>query len=101
MAVKKAGAKGAKAPRTKAAAKKTTTKKPAKAVKASAARPAKAVAKRPAAKAAKRAAPRQAAASQEAGRYGCEVCGLMVSVDEWGEMNVVNLICCGEQMQPV
>ncbi len=96
MAVKKTGEKGAKAPQKKAAATRAAAKKPAKAVKA-AARPAKTAAKtkRPAAR-----KPAGSAAPKEA-RYGCEVCGLMVTVDEWGDMNMVNIVCCGEQMQPV
>ncbi len=102
MAVKKAGARGAKAPKKAAAAGKTSAKRPAKAVKAAAARPAKTAAKRPAArKPAARAAARQAAAASKEARYGCEVCGLMVTVDEWGDMDMVNIVCCGEQMQPV
>ncbi|MDA8326069.1 MAG: hypothetical protein M0033_07610 [Nitrospiraceae bacterium] len=72
---------------------KTAAKPSAKKVKA----PSKT--RKPAAKTAKRTAPGKAAAAKTP-RYGCEVCGLVVSVDEWGEMNIVNLVCCGEQMQP-
>lgn len=39
--------------------------------------------------------------AKEAARFSCEVCGLVVRVDEWGDINVVNLVCCGEQMGPV
>ena len=54
---------------------------------------------KPVARAAKKTVSRKKAAKQEV-RYGCEVCGLVVRVDEWGDMNIVNLVCCGEQMGP-
>ena len=72
-----------------------TVKSPSKAAKS----PAK-TSKKPAAKTAKKTAPRKTQAPAETSRYGCEVCGLVVSVDEWGDMNFVNLVCCGEQMKP-
>jgi rubrerythrin len=34
-------------------------------------------------------------------RYSCEVCGLVVSVDEvCGCVDACDIICCGEQMRP-
>ncbi|MDA8172395.1 MAG: hypothetical protein M0Z48_11290 [Nitrospiraceae bacterium] len=89
-------------PAKKADAKKTTgAAKPGKTAAKPSAKKVKAPSKtrKPAAKTAKRTAPGKAAAAKTP-RYGCEVCGLVVSVDEWGEMNIVNLVCCGEQMQP-
>ncbi len=90
MAERKAGAKKEKASGA-AKPKKTAARRPAKAVKS----PSK-TSRKPAAK---RAAPRKEAAA-EVSRYGCEDCGLVVSIDEWGDMNIVNLVCCGKQMQP-
>ena len=98
MAQKKTGAKKAdgRVKSRKTASAKTA---PARAAKRKAA--AKAV--KPAAKAVKRVVSRKAAVkdkNKKISRYGCEVCGLVVSVDEWGDMDVVNLVCCGGQMQP-
>ncbi|MBM2831175.1 MAG: hypothetical protein HW414_227 [Dehalococcoidia bacterium] len=58
--------------------------------------------KAPAAAAAKKkaAAPAKAGASKGA-KYSCEVCGLVVTVDEvCGCVDVCDIVCCGETMAP-
>ena len=57
----------------------------------------KAVAKKPTAKTAKKKVAKKVA---KGNKYGCEVCGLVVSVDETcGCVETCDIICCGEQMK--
>ena len=72
---------------------------PKKAVKPAAPKTAKAAAKPAAAKATKPA--RTAKKKVKSGdRYACEVCGLVVSVDEaCGCVDACDIICCGEEMK--
>ncbi len=83
------------APKGKETAAKAAPKKTAK---AAAPRTAKAAAKPAAAKATKPA--RTAKKKVKSGdRYACEVCGLVVSVDEaCGCVDACDIICCGEEM---
>ncbi len=82
------------APKGKETAAKAAPKKTAKA----APKAAKAAAKPAAAKATKPA--RTAKKKVKSGdRYACEVCGLVVSVDEaCGCVDACDIICCGEEM---
>jgi hypothetical protein len=51
---------------------------------------------------AKRSSPRKQKDLTIGSRYGCDVCGLSVSVDEiCGCVDFCDIICCGEQMKPV
>jgi len=91
------------APKGKETAAKAAPKKAAKAAapktaKAAAPKTAKAAAKPAAAKATKPA--RTAKKKVKSGdRYACEVCGLVVSVDEaCGCVDACDIICCGEEM---
>ena len=85
-------------------------KMPAKGKAAAAKTPAKKAAKPPVPKAAKAAAKPAAAKAKkparagkkkvnQGNRYACDVCGLVVSVDEaCGCVDACDIICCGEQM---
>jgi hypothetical protein len=81
------------APKGKETAAKTA---PKKTVKPAAAKTAKAAAKPAAAKATKPAGKKV----KPGDRYACEVCGLVVSVDEaCGCVDACDIICCGEEMK--
>ena len=44
---------------------------------------------------------RPAEAKKSKARYGCSVCGLMITVDELcGCVDTCDIVCCGEQMTP-
>ncbi|MEW5744846.1 MAG: hypothetical protein AB1805_05320 [Nitrospirota bacterium] len=54
------------------------------------------------AKAARKTSPKQQKELAPGAQYGCGVCGLVMSVDEaCGCVDFCDIICCGEQMQPV
>jgi hypothetical protein len=93
----------AKKPAAKAAPAKAAKKGSAKAAVKPAVKAAKAAAK-PAAKGAKK-SPKSAKAKGAKVRKGdqlyCEVCGLVVSIDEsCGCAEACDIVCCGEEMQP-
>ena len=49
---------------------------------------------------AKKAKKKAANKAQKKKRYGCEVCGLVVSVDNiCGCVDTCDIICCGEEMK--
>ena len=93
---RKGGGRMAKAPAKKRA---TAAKTPAKkAAKTAAPKAAKAAAKPAAARAKKPARARKGKVTK-GDRYACDVCGLVVSVDEiCGCVDACDIICCGEQM---
>ena len=61
----------------------------------------KAVAKKPAAKVSKKKVAKKGTKKVARGsKYECDVCGLVVSVDETcGCVDTCDIICCGEQMK--
>ena len=79
-------------------AKKTTAKASPKAAKAPAAKaPAKAAKAAP-----KKTAARSGKKVVKGDQYSCEVCGLVVSVDETcGCVDACDIICCGQEMEAV
>ncbi len=80
-------------------AKKAATKTAAKPAAKAAAAPAKPAAKT--AKAPSKTAKSRTARAGKGDRLSCEVCGLVVSVDETcGCAEACDIICCGQQMQP-
>ena len=49
----------------------------------------------------KRSSPQKQKDLKIGSRYGCNVCGLSVTVDEvCGCVDFCDIICCGEQMKP-
>ena len=51
---------------------------------------------------AKKSSPRKQKELDIGSQFACDVCGLVVSVDEvCGCADFCDIICCGEQMQPV
>jgi rubrerythrin len=58
--------------------------------------------KKAAKKTAKKASPKKQKDLKKGAAYACSVCGLNVTVDQvCGCADFCDIICCGEQMQPV